>query len=394
MGAKLRPEALAAILWQTAVARPYMATRMPQFGRANVERLIDDLDATDDKEAGTPAAAEPTDFPNGTAAGHKLAGTGGLGCIACHNFAGHPALGVPAIDMTLMAGRLKPAWFHHYLIDPQALRPGTRMPSFWPDDKASNQEVLGGDTDKQIAALRLYLSAGKLAELPEGLIPAKMELVARKEAIIDRNFIAGVSPRAIAVGYPEKANLAFDADEGHIALMWQGGFIDASRHRTGRAQGFQPPLGNNVVSWTSGAPFARLPSPDTPWPTATGNAAGYRFRGYRLDDKQRPTFLYEEGDLRVEDYPVAVQGEVDAGFRRRLQVQAKDGLENVYLRVAVGNRIEEKAPGTFLVNGKVTVRVGGGGAPVVRLQGEKTELLVPVIAGPNTVATLEETLSW
>lgn len=394
VGAKLKPEALAAIFWQAAVARPYMATRMPQFGRANMEGLVGDLGAADDHDEGTPAADEPTDFPNAAAAGHKLAGTGGLGCIACHNFAGHAALGIPAIDMTLMYGRLKPAWFRRYLLDPQALRPGTRMPAFWPDGKASNQEVLAGDTDKQIAALRLYLAKGKAAELPDGLIPAKMELVARKEAIIYRNFIAGVSPRAIGVGYPEKANLAFDADLGYIALLWQGGFIDASRHRTGRGQGAEPPLGGNVVTWTPGAPFARLAGPDAPWPQETGRAAGYHFGGYHLDEAQRPTFRYRFGDLEVEDYPVAVPGEVDAGFQRTLRLHTTGSRDGFYLRAAVGDRIETKAEDTFVVDKKVTIKLIGGGQPIVRRQGEKNELLVPVTVDENGAASLEEILTW
>ena len=393
VGAKLRPTALEAIFWKAAVARPYMATRMPQFGRENMEGLVAEFGSVDDPDP-VVSSTEPPDFPNSAAAGHKLVGTGGLGCIACHNFADHHALGVPAIDMTLMNERLKPSWFHRYLIDPQALRPGTRMPSFWPDNKASNREVLGGDTDKQIAALRLYLSRAKEAELPDGLIPAKMELVARKEAVIYRNFIAGVSPRAIGVGYPEKANLAFDADQGYLALLWQGGFIDASRHRTGRAQGFQPPLGGNVVEWTPGAPFARLARPDAPWPEATGKAAGFRFRGYRLDEKQRPTFLYDYGDLAVEDAPLAIPGEIDAGFRRTLRVQTRNGAGQIYFRAAASESIEPKSADTFVVNKKVTVKLAGGGQAVVRRQGDKDELLVPVQAAPDGAATLEETLTW
>ena len=398
VGAKLRPAALKEILWKAAVARPYMATRMPQFGQANVEKLVPAFEQADDPAAGTPAEAEPEELPNGAGFGRKLAGTGGLACIACHNFAGHPALGVPAIDMTLMYGRLKPAWFHRYLLDPQALRPGTRMPAFWPDGKASDKEVLNGDTDQQIAALRQYLSQGKLAELPDGLIAAKAELVARKEAVVWRNFIQGVGPRAIGVGYPEKANLAFDAGEDRIALIWQGAFIDASSHRTGRAQGFEPPLGVNVVSWTPGAPFARLAGPDAPWPTETGHAAGYQFRGYDLDDEQRPTFVYSFPDAKVEDTPIGVQtlGAADASIRRTLKLSAtapgSPGGE-IYYRVAVGDTIEAKPGGAFLVDKKVTVKIAGGGAPVIRNQGGKTELLEPV-AFTNGEAKLEETLTW
>ena len=32
-------------------------------------------------------------------AGRQLAGIRGLGCINCHQFAGHDSLGVPAVDL-------------------------------------------------------------------------------------------------------------------------------------------------------------------------------------------------------------------------------------------------------------------------------------------------------
>ncbi len=396
VGAKLRPEAMEAIFWKAAVARPYMATRMPQFGQANMQALVPAFQQADDPDAGTPAAAEPALLPGGAGFGRKLAGTGGLACIACHNFSGHPALGVPAVDMTLMYGRLKPAWFHRYLLDPQALRPGTRMPAFWPEGRASNQDILSGDTERQIASLRQYLSKGKLAELPDGLIPAKEELVARNEAVIYRQFIQGVSPRGIGVGYPEKVNLAFDADEVRLALIWQGAFIDASKHHSGRGQGFEAPLGVNVVNWTPGVPFARLPGPDAPWPAQTGHAAGYQFGGYRLDDKQRPTFLYRFAGVQVEDYPVGMplQNQAEAGFHRTLTVRAPDGTAGgIYHRAAVGNSIAARPDGTFLVDKKVTLTLAGGGTPVLRQQGGKTELLVPVTF-TNGEAKLEETLTW
>ncbi len=396
VGAKLRPEAMEAIFWKAAVARPYMATRMPQFGQANLQGLVPAFQQADDPDMSSPAEAEPAEVPGGAGFGRKLAGTGGLGCIACHNFSGHPALGVPAVDMTLMYGRLKPAWFHRYLLDPQALRPGTRMPAFWPDGRASNQDILDGDTERQIASLRQYLSQGRRAELPDGLIPAKAELVARDEAVIYRQFIQGVSPRGIGVGYPEKVNLAFDADEVRLALIWQGAFIDASRHHSGRGQGFEAPLGVNVVNWTPGVPFASLAGPDAPWPTGTGHAAGYQFGGYRLDDKQRPTFLYRFADVQVEDYPVGVtlRNQAEAGFHRTLTVRAADGAAGrIYQRAAVGNSIAAGPDGTFLVDKRVTLKLAGGGAPILRQQGGKMELLVPV-AFTNGEAKLEETLTW
>ena len=152
-----------------------------------------------------------------------------------------------------------------------------------------------------------YLARKNFTDLPPGLVQGKMEVVADQEAVIYRNFIEGAGARAIGVAYPEKANVAFVPNEMRIALFWQGAFIDASRHRTGRGVGFEKPLGTNVQHGPPGPPFAILSSDTAPWPAETGKAAGYQFRGYRLDEDQRPAFRFTFNKLDIEDFPIAVR---------------------------------------------------------------------------------------
>src|SRR5213078_3627450 len=114
------------------------------------------------------------------------------------------------------------------------------------------------------------------------------------------------------VGYPERVNLAFDANELRLALLWQGAFIDAAKHWTDRGVGFEGPLGDNILKLPSGAPFAVLPTAEAPWPTTPVKEQGYVFRGYRLTPDDRPTFLYTFGQLKVEDFPNAAGGKEQA----------------------------------------------------------------------------------
>ena len=132
-------------------------------------------------------------------------------------------------------------------------------------------------------------------------------LVPTTEAIIYRNFIQGAGPRAIGVGFPEHANLAFDANEIRLAMIWQGAFIDARRHWTDRGVGFEPPLGDNILHLPAGVSFFVLAKPEEPWPTKSAKELGYKFKGYRLTDDQRPTFLYSFNDIKIEDTPNAVE---------------------------------------------------------------------------------------
>jgi mono/diheme cytochrome c family protein len=390
VGDKLRPEWLREVLLNKGKVRPYMAARMPQFGKANVEHLIADFEAAD-----SPAKPEsPSEYSARDAKfGRKLAGRDGLTCVSCHTFGKYKSLGIPAMDMTQMAKRLKKDWFHRYLLDPASLRPGTRMPTFWPEGKAANKEILDGDTDLQINALWTYLSKGAEADIPFGLVQAKLELAADKEAIIYRNFIAGAGSRAIGVAYPEKANLAFDANELRLALIWQGPFIDASRHRSDRGVGFEPPLGDHVTKMPSGPAFAVLPEASAPWPEATGKKGGYDMRGYRLDDKRRPAFLYSFQNIQIEDYPVARSGELDAELLRTLTFQSDKAVENLWFRAAVGSSITEKN-GSYVVDAKMSLQFAlSGGKPVIRQSNGRTELLVPVVFHGRE-AKIIETIIW
>jgi mono/diheme cytochrome c family protein len=392
-GYKLRSAWLADVLWHKASVRPYMATRMPQYGEENLRELPTELAEADHSG---PAKPEPsTDDPALKKAGRKLVGGEGLTCIACHNFAGHASLGIPAMDLTWMSRRLNSHWFHDYLLDPQTLRPGTRMPSFWPEHKSMKPEILKGDTDAQVDAIWAYLADGTQAKLPEGMSPAQMELAATNEAIIYRNFIQGAGSRAIGVGYPEKANLAFDANNLALALVWHGKFIDAARHRTGRGEGYEAPLGDDVVQLGSAAPFAELSDQNAPWPQDSGKKAGYQMRGYLLDALRRPKFMYSYKNASVEDYTVAARVEDEPVLRREIQLQSPDASTKLYFIAARAQQITPKNEGAFVVDGKLTIKLqsGGAGTAFVRASNGLSELIVPVsFLGGH--ALIKEEFSW
>ncbi len=388
VGAKLKPEWLVRVLSGKGSVRPYMATRMPDFGEANVRLLADIFEKADFSES----AGASTELSERDAKfGRRLVGTGGLSCISCHTFAGHKSLGIPAIDLTTMFGRLHEGWFERYVVDPPALRPGTRMPSFWPEGKAVNQDVLGGNAKKQIEAIWAYLSKGTNADLPPGLVQGKIELVAQKEPIVYRNFIKGAGSRAIGVGYPEHANLAFDANDVRLALIWQGSFMDASRHRTGRGEGYEPPLGDRVLSLPSGPAFAVLSDLQQPWPGDVGKVGGFQMRGYQLDAERRPAFHYTWKGAEINDAPIPVAGELDSFFKRIITISGSVPPHS-WFRAATGTKIELKSDG-YSIDGRLTLKIVSSENPLVREMGGQTELLVPIVLKDGNVRIVEE-LIW
>jgi hypothetical protein len=365
-----------------------MHTRMPRFGMDNVGHLVAAFDALDKIEAvPVPRFAETTNRVK--AEGRHLVGDKAFGCIKCHTFNTLKAEGIQAMDLAVMTQRLKRDWFHRYLTNPFTYRPGTRMPSPFPGGQTLLANVLEGDAAKQSEAVWLFLEDGSKAAIPPGIIKNAIPLVPTKEAIIYRNFIQGAGSRAIAVGYPEKAHLAFDANQLRLALIWQGAFIDASKHWTDRGVGYQTPLGDAVVTLPTGPAFARLTSEADPWPKDTDKDKDH-FRGYRLTKDQRPTFIYEVGGLVVEDFPNAVAGEKSPGFKRELTVTTKDAVNNLYFRAAVADVIEPLKDGWFAVGKEMRVRLPGG---IVRESAGKKELIL-LVKFKDGKATVTQELAW
>lgn len=390
VGAKLNPEYCRQLLDKGVDDRPYMHTRMPGFRLANVGHLVPLLSELD-KFPPAPAVSFNEPGSRVRSAGRHMVGSNGLSCIKCHTFAGNKAEGVQGIDMLLMPKRVRRDWFHAYLLDPQKIRPGTRMPSAWFDGKSPLPKVLDGNTKAQIEAIWSYLADSKPV-LPIGLRKQSIPLTPLSEAIVYRNFIEGAGPRGIAVGYPERVHLAFDANDCRLAMIWQGEFIDAGRHWNDRGVGFEPPLGDNVVHLPKGAAFAELEKADASWPSATPKQMGVRFLGYRTSPDQRPTFLYRVGDISIEDFPNAAPTGKTVALKRSLTLAGTKAPANLYFRAAVGSKIEAANDGSFRVDGLYQLKITGGEARLRKSNG-KLELLVRV-RFTNGKAVLVQELQW
>lgn len=387
VGAKLTREWLNNLWDSGAKVRPYMLTRMPRFGRGNIGHLTTVLEASD--------TLEPVPVTMGVAAGQAkrdgrfMVGAKAFGCIKCHTFNGAASTGLQALDLGLLTGRLKHDWFQRYMANPQVFRPGTRMPSAWPTTgKSYLPAILDGDVPKQIEAVWMYLLDRDKAPFPEGLGRDPIELIAEQEPVIYRNFIEGAGTRAIGVGYPEHVDLAFDANDMRLAMIWQGAFIDASRHWRDRGAGFQDPLGDNVWKFAEGPSFAVLASPEESWPAKRSKDLGYQWRGYQLTKTGRPVFLYDFSGVKIEDEPQPVAGATPS-FQRVITLTPSKPVDGMYYRAAKSGKIELQPDGSFLVDGEKKLRLAGGEKPIVR---GGNELVVPIKVGNGSIQIVQEYL--
>ncbi len=153
-----------------------------------------------------------------------------IGCVECHQFRGETLPGTVGIELQGVAGRVHPNWFQEFLHDPASLKPRTRMPTFFPNGKSQNPDVLNGDTERQIAAMWSYLKAIDKLELPEKIKQARSqdyEMVPKDRPLILRTFMDKAGMHAIAVGFPQRVHFAFDAEKCSRAQAWGGRFLDA-----------------------------------------------------------------------------------------------------------------------------------------------------------------------
>jgi cytochrome c553 len=394
VGDKLQESWIENVLDKGAENRPYMLTRMPRFGRGNVGHLAAAF-AAQDRRTDSHLATFHEPIHRVKSTGRQLVGNGGLACIKCHTFGDKRATGIQAVSLTGMTSRIREDWFLRYLFDPARYRPGTRMPTGFPGGKAVVKDVYGGDANKQISAIWIYLSDGDRAGLPEGLVAKMIELKPEQEPIIYRNFLEGLSPRGIAVGYPEKVNLAWDANDLCLKLIWHDRFIDASLHWSGRGAGQQRPLGDHILPLEPTIPFARLESRQTPWPKESPrNDPGYQFLSYQLNQQGEPTFTYQTPFGKVTDFPKPVsKNEREGTLRRTLTLTSTSHPDDLYFRAGRGEKIEQ-TPGGWLIDGSLTVRIQGGGTPFLRKEEGFQELLVPVNLPANGRVELTQELLW
>lgn len=382
VGDKLRPEWLRQLFNSGTNERThYLATKMPRFGMKSVERLTDLFATVDSRPDEKPVIQIADPEYRIKAAGRHLVGGQALSCIKCHDFANHASTGVRAINLATMSTRIREDWFYRYVLDPQVYRRGTRMPAAWPYGRATIRDVLSADANQQIQAVWMYLSDGDRGSPPPGIVREAMELKPTSEPIIYRNFIEGAGSRAIAVGYPEKVSLAFDAEQLRLALIWRGAFIDASRHWTGRGKGFEPPLGDDVIPLPTGHPLQVLDQLSEPFTAPQTDASSNRFHGYSLNEKQQPTFRYSFNGIQIEDTPIPItNNDQPTALKRTLKFTGQGGTDRLWYLAARSNRIRETDRGRYRIDDAwgMEIQSTAHEKSVVREIQGKQELLVPI----------------
>ncbi len=300
---------------KNAEIRPHMTIRMPKYHVGDVETLpkwFAQVDAHGTARDKTDRKM-PVDASDLVEAGRKLMD---IGCVQCHQFDGFTTPGVVGVELAGVTQRVNREWFRAFMRNPAPLKPGTRMPNFFPGGKAQDTELLGGDPSLQIMAMWAYLENVRAHSLPLKIVESRSqtyELVPEDRPIVLRTFMPVAGTHAIAVGLPEKVHFAFDAEQLRLAIAWRGQFLDAQGTWFVRFAPPAAPLGK-AIEFPKGPVLALVDQ--------EGDAAESKFGGYKLDEAGVPTFLYRLGDLTIEDRTVA---DSNGNLRRTWRLQGGDG---------------------------------------------------------------------
>lgn len=166
VGDKLRAEWLEGFLADPHPVRPWLRARMPAFGLSEAERRAVTAFLMSLRDPAAPPLPERLRFsgkisPESLRAARRLMSREYLACFTCHLGEAKPE-GSPqdwGPDLTLAPRRLNPEWIVRWLLDPQRLQPGTKMPAFFPDAESGPEDILDGDEERQVLAIRDYLVA-------------------------------------------------------------------------------------------------------------------------------------------------------------------------------------------------------------------------------------------
>jgi cytochrome c2/predicted nucleic acid-binding Zn-ribbon protein len=160
IGSKVQEPWLYDFLHEPSAVRQWLEVRMPTYGLSDddVAVLMRYFLAIEEQDFKLRDYERFTPSPEMLRVGENLFNQ--LQCARCHpgadDIPGELAAADLAPDLRMTRGRLKPDWINDWLHDPQEIEPGTRMPTFFPDGQTPFPQILDGDVDRQIEAVRDY----------------------------------------------------------------------------------------------------------------------------------------------------------------------------------------------------------------------------------------------
>lgn len=227
------------------------------------------------------------------------------------------------------------------------------------------------------------------------------ELPVNDVPVIQRGFFTHhnkVDPYAISVGMPGGVHYSYDMTTFNLLAVWRGQFADVSNMWRDRGEPqLLVPLGAALA--LEGTPAVlELTDPDQPWiDTVAVDNNVYTKRGYRINTKGEPVFLYTYQSASVEDH-MEVNND-RTGLSRTLTIKFHDTGKPLSVRLGVGKGIARLADGEYTINDQAyyITNISGvdqGQLSIVKSGDDQSELRVNLKGEPGLVIKLTYSIIW
>ena len=178
-------------------------------------------------------------------------------------------------------------------------------------------------------------------------------LLDAKEPIVFRSFVDLMKngkrgrrmAHAVNVGNPSNLHYTYDLENGSIAQIWKGDFLNTTPMWDSRGDGSSRPRG--AVLYLPNVPLIvqnqnLISLEDQPDP-----AANFKTKGYIMDDQDLPTFLYEVSVSYVED-KIRI---IDHKYLER-NINIKNPAAGQKIRIGMSAEIKEMGDNLYALDGK------------------------------------------
>ncbi|MEX1269197.1 MAG: DUF1080 domain-containing protein [Balneolaceae bacterium] len=187
---------------------------------------------------------------------------------------------------------------------------------------------------------------------------------------------------AVSISSMEKLHYTYDLNHGSLVQVWRGDFLNTTPMWYNRGDGSSRPEGTveHLIPKPSLA-ISKLEKGQASWAADTAGT-GFRSRGYRIDQNDKPVFIYEIYGAVVND-EIRV---VDDGKGLRRSITVENPPDGLYIRLATGSTIEKDENNQYLIDDhSYYLRLDDpvDSEPVVRTVEDHQELLVPVQSALN-----------
>ncbi len=179
---------------------------------------------------------------------------------------------------------------------------------------------------------------------------------------------------SIGVGDPSGLHYAYDLQNGNLACVWKGDFVNATPMWHDRGDGSFKPMGA-VLYLTNNQQIAELEDSLAAFPEKSDKEL-FKAKGYEIEESSgRPVFLYSYKGVQISDkiYP----NENGKIITRVIQTE-NNSLNNLHCKIAEGSEIIKMNDNTYVIDKNFYIKIHGNNLSAMRKVDDRQELIIPV----------------